>query len=109
VWKSTVVILLPENASAQLTNHEDGHRQIEVNLKDLAKTRFTTMSADIVDKQVDNATIQSKVDAVAATLNKIGDEAQSAYDTATVNGTQGGENQQQAATNAFNAAVAANP
>lgn len=109
VWKTNVVILLPENASAQLTNHEDGHRQIEVNLKDLANARFTTESANIVDKVLANAEVQAKIDAVAAKLMKIGDEAQSAYDTATVNGTQGGANQQQAATNAFNAAVANNP
>jgi hypothetical protein len=108
-WKTLVVILLPANADAQLTNHETGHRQIEENLKDLAGARFGAEKAKIVDKVITNAEIEAILAPVAAKLMKIGDEAQSAYDSATQNGTQGGENQQAAATTAFNAAVANNP
>ena len=82
---------------------------IEENVKDLAKAKFTAESANIVDKVMDDATIQGKIDAIVAKLITIADASHFGYDDATKNGTVGGVNQQGQATNAYNAAVAANP
>ena len=58
-------------ASTQLTNHEDGHRQIEEHVKDLAKARFQAESAKILDKNLDDATVTGMINAVKDTLIKI--------------------------------------
>lgn len=108
-WKTDVVILLPENAGAQLTDHEIGHKLIEEKVKDLAKTRFQAAAAGILDQNIPAAQIDAQIKAVAATMRAISQAAQAAYDNATNHGVDGGADQQDDATNAFNQAAAANP
>jgi hypothetical protein len=103
-WKTYLVTLLAENASAMITDHETGHRLIEEKLKDLAKSKFEAVSNQIVDKVKSDAEIKAILDPVFANLNQIGDAAQKAYENATQGGTQGGADQQAQATAAFNAA-----
>ena len=108
-WKTDVVILLPQNAGAQLTDHETGHKLIEEKVKDLAKTRFQAAAAGILDQNRPAAQIDAQLNAVAATLRAISQAAHAAYDAATNHGVDGGADQQDDATNAFNQAAAANP
>jgi len=104
-WKTYLVTLLAKNASAMIIDHEAGHRLIEQKLKDLAESKFSAVSNQILDKVMTDAQINAILDPVFASLNAIGDAAQQAYEDATQGGTQGGADQQAQATAAFNAAA----
>lgn len=109
IWKTTCVILLPANADAQVTSHEDGHKLIEEKTKDLANTRFTVVSAQILDQVLSDAQVSALLVPIKTTLEKIANDASTAYDAATNHGTEGGVDQSIPATDAFNTTAAANP
>jgi len=112
VWKTKIVILLPKNASDKMTKHEDGHQLIEEKVKELAKTRFLAASANIVNKNLTAAQVDAILDPISQKLMKIAVDASKSYDDVTTNGTDpavDAAGQATAATNAFDAAAAANP
>ena len=108
-WRARVVILLPANADAQVTNHELGHLEIEKLLKDLANARFGAAVAPLLGQIKTDADVDAVLLPVKAKLDKIAQEAIAKYDEVTNHGTEGGEGQIQIATDTFNTIAAANP
>jgi hypothetical protein len=103
----SVVILLPKNASEQLTNHELGHKLIAEKTVEYAKKHIQ----ELVEKaSCDEDAIKAAWEKGAADALAVQEKANKDYDDKTNHGKDGGAaGQIPAATAAFAAAVAAGP